>query len=708
MVVDAFKPLAITSLLTLLATSSTAWAQSDVQDLDGVGITADVLKLDATPEETPQTLHIVGQRELENKVTRKVDDALRYTAGFVNPYGADYDTNWIRMRGFNVTTLVDGQTQFQEGYFDTTVEPFGLERIEVVSGPASSLYGDSQPGGIVNLVTKKPTNQPHHEVTLSGGTQNFIQGGLDVSDALTADRSQRYRLVATVSREDGTLDGVKGWRAYLAPSWTLDISPNTSLTLLASYLKEHKIPNNGFMPAWGTVLPRNGQWIDPSTNYGDPEHDLYDKDQVSFGWELTHHFNDNVVYNQRFTTKYSSLYLRSTAAYGSLDTATGPSTEGLYRSTLLNDGSALSFTFDNNVTGNWVQGDFSHTVVAGFDYQNHRNRWVGNGLGQAVANVDPFHPTYTGLPSDSELNVWNNQINKEQLGLYVQGQSIWNGLIQVKGGLRYDFVNLKSTNDNPDPNNIHHEDAINDGELSFNVGAMVYGPLGLQPYANYSQAFFTNASLTPIYNGQQYGYYLYEPTQTNQLELGVKYVPEWMDGYLSVAYFDLKQKNALAQTVINGMLAQSQVAQKRSQGVEVQLQAKVTRHVDVNFAYTYQDVTKPAYQDAYGQWQTGAELSPHHLASLWVNVDLTPLGLKNVTVGNGIRYLGSSVDSYYRWKVPSATLWDMNATYTYEKNWKFVLSATNLTDRRYVAGSDWNTAYYGEGRVVRASVDYTW
>ena len=225
--------LALLSALAFFASpvnaAATPQPDAGVTTLDGVSVTAEVLKMSILPEETPQSVNVITEKTLEDQIVRKVDDALRYTPGFVNPYGADYDTNWMRMRGFQVTTLVDGQVQYQEGYFDTTIEPFGLEAIEVVSGPASALYGDSQPGGVVNLVTKKPTKTPLKSLTLTGGSQNFVQAGLDISDFVTEDGKERYRLVAMVNREDSFVEDVDGWRAYLAPSWTIDISDRTSL-----------------------------------------------------------------------------------------------------------------------------------------------------------------------------------------------------------------------------------------------------------------------------------------------------------------------------------------------------------------------------------------------------------------------------------------------------------------------------------------------
>lgn len=154
-------------------------------------------------------------------------------------------------------------------------------------------------------------------------------------------------------------------------------------------------------------------------------------------------------YKQSFTGKYTDLFLRSTAAYGSFDSVSSPSSDGLYRGTLLNDGTEVSFTFDNNLTGQWYTNNFDSIVQVGFDYQHHKNKWVGNGLGTMLDNADPFHPSHSGMPSDDDISVWNNNIKKQQLGLYTQAQSTWNETLLLKGGLRYDFVKTDAFNAEP-------------------------------------------------------------------------------------------------------------------------------------------------------------------------------------------------------------------------------------------------------------------
>lgn len=206
--------------LGTLALSQTAAAADDYQTIDGVGVTAQALKIDVSLQDTPQSVNIVTREHLDNTVATKIDDSHRYTPGFWNSFGPDFDTNWITIRGFDSSVLVDGKRQYKDGYFATIVEPFALESIEVVQGPSSALYGNSQPGGVINMVTKKPTKTPLHQVSVSGGSNDYVQGGIDISDKINEDGSHRYRVVAMGSRSDGVLDGVDGWRAYIAPSYT--------------------------------------------------------------------------------------------------------------------------------------------------------------------------------------------------------------------------------------------------------------------------------------------------------------------------------------------------------------------------------------------------------------------------------------------------------------------------------------------------------
>lgn len=399
--------------LGTLSLSQTAAAADDYQTIDGVGVTAQALKIDVSTQETPQSVSVISSKTLEEGNIRKLDDSMRYTPGFFSQYGADYDTDWMKMRGFSVTTLVDGHRQFSEGFFQTSVEPFGLESVEIIQGPSSSLFGDSQPGGVVNLVTKKPTKTPQHSVSISGGSNKYVQGGFDFADNATEDGTKRYRIVAMVNREDSFLDGIDKHRVYLAPSFTIDVSDRTSLTFLANYLKEKGKPNSAFFPTMGTLHARNGQYISPSTSYALPTDDL-DKDQVNFGWELSHEFNDNLKYKQSANFSYTDMYLNVASVYGSGDYFPTLNPQPMLpRNVLINDGIEKAVTFDNNLTYTNTSGLFDNLFQLGFDYQWFKNSWGANTpSGLNWGTVDPFNPSIftPGDASAYELaDYWRNK-----------------------------------------------------------------------------------------------------------------------------------------------------------------------------------------------------------------------------------------------------------------------------------------------------------
>ena len=684
-------------LALALALSAAQAAQSDnYQTVEGVGITAEALKIDVSLQDTPQTVNVVTREHLENTVATKIDDSLRYTPGFWSQFGPDFDTNWITIRGFDASLLVDGKRQYKDGYFATIVEPFALEAVEVVQGPSSALYGNSQPGGVINMVTKKPTKDPHHQVSISGGSNSFVEGGIDISDKLTDDGTQRYRVVAMGSRSDAVLDGVDGWRAYLAPSWTIDFTPTTSLTLLASYTKDRRVNNSAFFSTYGTYFPVNGKRVSRSTNYGDPEHDLQDTDQFTAGWELTHKLNDAWTYKNSFSYMHQDFYMRNTSAYNAWgDDGVLPTK--LQRWSVLNNGTTETFAFDNNLTGEFETGDFANVIQVGFDYNQSRNDFVNNGVaGEMVGDpIDIFNPTYGGLPDDSKLKHFDNRITQKQFGIYAQAQTTWAEAIVAKVGGRYD--RMKIENDTTNDAALQPHNALDDGHFSWNAGLMYLSPWGLSPYVNYSESFYAAASLV----SSTAGYILSDPIESNQWELGVKFTPEWLDGFINVAYFDLKQKNALTQMMVNGALASASTPEKRTQGVEVEAHAALTKALSVDATYTYMSAT-------YGSDEARADYMPHNIATAWANYDFSTLGVSGLTIGSGLRYLGSSLNTGTKDKVDDVLLWDAAASWKIDNHWKLNGTISNITDKVYISGAYGNIAYYGEGRLMKATLTYSW
>ena len=690
--------------LGTLSLSQTAAAADDYQTIDGVGVTAQALKIDISTQETPQSVSVISSKTLEEGNIRKLDDSMRYTPGFFSQYGADYDTDWMKMRGFSVTTLIDGHRQFSEGFFQTSVEPFGLESVEIIQGPSSSLFGDSQPGGVVNLVTKKPTKTPQHSVSISGGSNKYVQGGFDFADNATEDGTKRYRIVAMVNREDSFLDGVDKHRVYLAPSFTIDVSDRTSLTFLANYLKEKGKPNSAFCPTMGTLHARNGQYISPSTSYALPTDDL-DKDQVNFGWELSHEFNDNLKYKQSANFSYTDMYLNVASVYGSGDYFVGntPTLDPkpmLSRNVLINDGIEKAVTFDNNLTYTNTSGLFDNLFQLGFDYQWFKNSWGANTpSGLDWGTVDPFNPSIFTPGDASAYELADYWRNKWQFGIYGQAQTIVNEFLLLKVGARWDKVSIDSGSD--DSRIIITKDQLDDTHFSWNAGIMLLNDYGISPYVNYSEAFFANASLAYAGFDNKYLYGLTEPTNTKQIEYGLKLTPNWLDGFVNIAFFNLKQDNAMTPSLVNGAPAWTPVSVQKANGIEVQARASVFKHLTFDVSYTYLDKTD-------GDDEVRTVMTPKHMASGWVSYNFADLGLSGLTLGAGVRYIGSSVGHYVNEQVPDVTLWDAAVSYVFDKHWRIQGTITNIADKEYVQAADYGTAYYGEGRVARATLTYAW
>ncbi|QYJ78326.1 TonB-dependent siderophore receptor [Shewanella acanthi] len=675
-------------------------AKAEEKPMETIVVTASALKQSAPMAETAQSVDIIDRSEIEMRDIQKLDETFRYTAGFTSPYGADNDAEWMYIRGFEPSVLLDGNRLYKEGFFAWTVETFGLDRVELIKGASSVLYGDAMPGGLINAVQKKPTDMPQGNIHVAGGNKDYLELGADVSGWVNADGSQRYRLVAKVDQSEGELDGTESDRVYIAPSYTIDFSEDTSLTLLSTFLKDDGVPQNGFFPVYGSrfELP-NGETIDPSTNYGEPDEDKFEKTQFSLGYQLRHYLNDTWTLKQNANYAHTDLDLYSSSAYGSAwDVNADPYT--LNRYTLINDGTVESFTIDNNATAEWQNDKFENRFLVGVDYQNHVNDFKGNGLGVWVGTVDALNPTY-GNVSDLTSSLYDNEITKNQVGVYSQFHTKWNDSWLANVGARYDWFDVE--------NKGQFEDAIDDGQFSWNASLMYQADNGMSPYVSYSESFYVMSSLNWQTNK------LYEPVESSQYEVGMKYTPEWMNGYINLAWFDLEQKAALTSALTdNGVLYQQQDEQN-TQGIEIEAKVKATDNLSLTANYTYLDARS-------GANDSRTVMVPHNMASAWAHYDMAGLGIDGLTLGAGVRYTGASVDSVARsnssdwslvvdplnYSVSSYTVWDAMASYAFSSKLSLQLNLNNLADKEYVVGCGSGTCYYGESRRISASLNYSW
>ena len=649
--------------------------------LSPIEVTSTALKIEAPVTETPRPVSVITEQDLEIHDFQSLDDAMRYRSGALSGlYGDDNDTDWIKVRGFDASTYQDGMRIYQTGYYHWVTEPWGLEKVELLKGPASILYGEVAPGGVINTISKRPTRQPRGKLQVQTGNRNLHWFGGDVSGPLTADGDVRYRLVGLFKQRDGELDQTHNDRYYIAPSLAIDLTDDTELTLLASFQKDNGVPTNPFKFAYGTLDSTPYGRVDPTTNFGEPSYDRNHRKQLFLGYELNHQFNQTWSFEQNL--RYTRMELDLRSVYGL--SHTGPQvTRGLvYR-----DGRLNSWQVDNQLVGHWFADNWENTLQIGLDYQKQEldgQRLDDFNFGQPLDMFDPEYGHFTPVAA-SQLQ--DHSLNSHQTGIYIQNQLRWNEHWVFLAGMRYDNVKIDDTLAGT------YQKADVD-ELSLSGGVMYLADNGLAPYASYSESF------QPIMGVDGNGN-LYDPSIGKQIEAGIKYAPIWLDGYVTASAFRIKQDNTMVFSPSAG--TQVQAGEQKTRGFELEGVGYLTPDLQLVATYTY---THAEIDESTVNRDVRAALIPRHMASLWLNYSLSG-AFDGLTLGAGLRYAGKSTNTGGSIEVPSYTVADVMASYAFDDNWTLQVNVHNLANKKYVASCGY-WCYYGASRSATASVSYSW
>lgn len=657
------------------------------------------LKLDTPLSETPRAVAVVNAQQIEERGARKVDQALRYSAGVLaTPYGPDNKTEWLVIRGFSdLSRFQNGlATLNEDGFYTQQLEPFGVERIEVLKGPASVLYGQNPPGGLVNVITKRPTRLPQGQVSVEYGSNDYRQVAVDSSGPLNDDGTVLYRVVGTARDTSGEVDFADSKRFYLAPSLTFLLGDDTELTLLSSYMDTRSGMTNGFKTPYGTLHDTPYGKVGYKTSLGEPGLNRFDSRQLNLGYEFTHHLNDIWTFHQNTNYTYLNMDMRGVYAMGMVDDRT------VNRGLTYRDGFAQNWSVDNRMVGEWRWGDIDNTLLLGVDYRRANTQSRDADLSPYNASLyqfnsvplDIFSPVYGRYTlSDNQLS--NHRSGRHQSGYYVQNQIKYDDRLILLLGGRYDDAKSYTRN-----TIMGIDSRTSDTKFTKTAGAMYLFDNGISPYVSYAESF------QPLADYDAYGNQ-YKPTMGKQTEVGVKYTPQGFNGYASAALYNLSQENILT-TDVNNPSRQVQSGEARSRGIELELSGEVYKGVTLTSNYTYNNVetTQSGVAGENGKRLPGL---PEHMFSTWVSYAFSG-SLEGLTVGSGVRYIGSSYGDRLEsasLKVPAYTLWDAMIAYDVTKNWRVQVNATNLANHHYVSACNF-WCYYGEGRDITANVTYRW
>ncbi len=659
----------------------------------------------STPlSETPRSVSVVTRQRIQDQGSQSLTDILGYVPGiFAPPFavGDGLAGDLFSIRGYNATDygyglLKDG-LRLQGNRYDTTTEPYGLERTEVFRGPSSILYGENAPGGLVNLVSKRPTETPQGEAKFTYGSNNRRQLSLDVSGPLTDDNRILGRVVMLGRNADTQVDSVPDDRIYIAPSMTFNFDEDTALTLLSSYQRDRTKLLLGY-PAAGTLLNNVNGKIGKDQFNGNPNWDDFERETWTLGYEFKHQLNDTWQFRQNSRFMESRLDRHETwpnnlnnAGFGSTLTSTAYD----------RDNKSITYSLDNQFEGHFTSGALENTVLLGasYDRTSYNQDWAaGNG-----GTYNAFNPVFPSAKPRMLATVQNSQLDQQMYGVYGQLQSKYDNWIYLLGG-RQDFVNSQYRNRAGTISGVSDLDGW-DHRFSWQTGLMYQFENGISPYVSYSTAF------TPVQQSSQPNGELLDPILSEQYEVGLKYEPAGWNTTFSAAVFDLTKTH----DVIAGSNGFSrQIGKSESKGVELEVNSDVTKNLSLTASYTYTDarVTKDSPGSLYEDHQlTGI---PRNQASTWATYRFLDGPMSGFRVGGGVRYFDNTFaytapTLYGKLKTGDVTLVDALVGYDIDKHWSVDVNAKNLFDKEYVGGcNNAGRCYWGEERTVLGTVAFRW
>ena len=673
---------------------------------------ATATKTDTPIEKTPQSISVVTNEEMQMHQFQSVKEALGYTPGVtVSSRGASNTYDFVIIRGFssvglNQNNYLDGLKLQGDFYNDAVVDPYMLERVEEMRGPTSVLYGKSNPGGIVSMVSKRPTTEPLKEVQFKMGTDNLFQTGFDFSDALDEDGVFSYRLTGVARSNNEQQQNAEQQRYAIAPSFSWRPDDKTNFTFLSYFQNEPETGYYGWLPKEGTVQPLpNGGHLPTSFNEG-ATNNTYSRNQKMVGYSFEHGFNDTFTVRQNL--RFSEMKVAQKSAYGtglcnnsmnafnSYCQSLTPEQQAHYlgRGTVVDNERLQNFSVDTQLQSNFSTGNVDHILLTGVDYMRMRNdisALFGNAPSLDLNNLPSMSSVDFGDAVPYQMN------ESKQTGIYLQDQAEWNKWVLTLGG-RYDW-SKQATTVRSDNGYIER----NDHQFTWRGGINYLFDNGISPYVSYSQSFEPNAF--SLYSTPRVAY---EPSKGEQYEAGVKYVPKDMPVVVTGAVYQLTKSDTLMADP-NNALNQVPAGEIRSRGVELEAKAALNANINMTASYTYTDAIYT--KDTNLKGNTVVQV-PKHMASLWGDYTFYDGPLSGLTLGTGGRFIGSSYgDPANTFKVGSAAVMDAVVKYDLARfgmaGSNIAVNVNNLLDREYVASCfETYGCFWGAERQVVATATF--
>ncbi len=629
-------------------------------------------KTDTPIMETPVSIQVVSRAVMDDQQAIRLQDTIKNVSGVQRDftYGNGYES--FTIRGFS-----SASNFYRNGIrmITQSSETAHLNQIDILKGPAAMLFGRVEPGGLVNVVTKKPLEQAYYSLQQQFGSYDFYRTTVDATGPVTDDKSLLYRFNLAYLDTNSFRDVVFDDRIFLAPSLTWKLSDATEMNLNFEYKNEDLVDDAG-IPAIGNrpaSIPLN-------SFLGEPwEHYQVETKLVDFNW--SHKFNKHWKIQNGFVWNDLTYNWRE-HYFGSLQA----DNRTLDRAPWVVDTDRGSHTVYANLTGDFDTLGLHHNVLLGGDYFSGQIDKAQGVDWSPGSSIDVFNPVY-GTADLGALDTMRKNApnffytnNEEWYGAYFQDQiKFRDDKFHILGGGRYDWAEASSsysTEAFASPENTKSD------HFSPRVGLLYHPWSWLSLYGNFTESLGSNNG------GRSRTGQPFNPQLATQYEAGVK--TELFDGRItsSIAYYHLTKQNVLTPDPMNSNFNVA-LGEARSQGIEADLKGQISDAVSLIGTYAYTDarITKSNANDVGNRLYN----VPEHSGSVWGKYDFVNTPLKGLSFGTGV-YLASQRegDNANSFQLPGYARLDAMAAYSMKvmgTKLTTQLNVNNLLDKRYIASS---------------------
>ena len=646
-------------------------------------------KTDTPIMETPVSIQVIPQQVLQDQQTTRLDQAVKNVSGvYSSSLWQGQSGDDLVIRGFLNNNIV-----YRDGFrLETTnlgkTDLANIERIEILKGPASILYGRIEPGGLINYITKKPLSTPYYSLQQQFGSFNSYRTTIDLTGPLLPNSTLYYRLNFAYETSNSFRQFVGVERYFIAPVLQWDITPRTQIRLELDHLHNDTTPDNiGLIAIGNRPAP-----IPKERNLGEPT-DFQNATSNIVGLTLSHAFNEHWTltghFNEEFTHSedggaFGDIYSDEDLIDGHILPRHDESIIGLAETS-----DRFAYALGLDLTGKFKTGPLAHTLLLGWDYYDKSDDSVCCGLsGFHPSDIDIFAPVHGVLldPVDTSLAGPSHTLT-QWYGFYLQDQIELPYHFFLLAGFRYDNANESS--DSPFGSGNSSDNRISPR------GGLLWRPIPwLSLYGSYVENFGAGNGSLFDRNGKPL-----PPETAQQWEVGAK--SEFFDGRIesSFAYFDLTKQNIAATDPLDpeNPLRALPIGEINSHGVELDGAGEILPgwNVIANYAYTKTKILNDNFLGSAGNRLPNV---PENGARVWSTYRVQTGTLRGVTLGGGVTARSQRQgDLANEFQLPGYTTVDLMAGYQFNLGalrLALQLNIENLLDEDFFESSG-----YGRSRI---------